>query len=387
MAEGQERILKLRVGFFVLALLVAFVVFVLTIGGQTRVFESRYALRAIFTNVEGLIVGAPVRLAGVNVGTVSRVSFSADPKERRLLVEMSLDPRFRERIREDSVASIATIGLVGDKFLEISVGSHEAKAVAPGALLRSVDPPDYFSLLSKGTTLLDNVVRISEQVGGLLGGASGARVMTDLGEALRALRKTLGDVETGGGLLPALIHDPKTREVVTEIAAAARAAREMLDPKAGGVAADVGGAARAARDLLAEVKAGKGPLHALIYGSPDDPLGRLGKAVGGLETLVGEAGRIAADIRTGDGLLTALIYGSRDETFGRLTRALKALEEITAEGQGGRGTLGALIYGGRGGGRPPRACRRQPIPCRGRRRRSTAWCPASGRGRACSTRC
>ncbi|MGH7369394.1 MAG: MlaD family protein, partial [Candidatus Methylomirabilaceae bacterium] len=121
--QDRERSMQLRVGIFVLGLLVLFVVFVLTIGGQSRIFERRYALHAFFGTIEGLNEGAPARLAGVSVGAVSAIRFDKDLASKKIKVTISLDSRVRDRIREDSIASIATIGLVGDKVLELTVGS------------------------------------------------------------------------------------------------------------------------------------------------------------------------------------------------------------------------------------------------------------------------
>src|SRR3989304_7004081 len=71
--RDRELLIKFRVGIFVLVLLLLFVAFVLTIGIQTRVFEAQYPLQAAFRDVQGLVVGAPVRLAGLSVGTVRPV--------------------------------------------------------------------------------------------------------------------------------------------------------------------------------------------------------------------------------------------------------------------------------------------------------------------------
>jgi phospholipid/cholesterol/gamma-HCH transport system substrate-binding protein len=120
MTEQQENRLKIRVGSFVLAAIILFVTFVLTVGSRTRMFEDRYPLRAAFRSAEGLLVGAPVRLAGLTVGRVTSIGFEGDPRDKRIVVELSLDRRYQERIREDSAATISTIGMVGDKYVEIA---------------------------------------------------------------------------------------------------------------------------------------------------------------------------------------------------------------------------------------------------------------------------
>jgi phospholipid/cholesterol/gamma-HCH transport system substrate-binding protein len=85
-----------------------------------------------FDNVQGLIPGAPIRLAGKDVGTVENVLFS-DLGEGRppVQVDLLVEEAVQHRIREDSLATIATIGLLGDKYVEISMGTPAAQVLPP----------------------------------------------------------------------------------------------------------------------------------------------------------------------------------------------------------------------------------------------------------------
>ena len=157
--QEREQSMRVRVGIFVLGLLTLFMVFVLTIGSRSRIFERRYTLHAFFGNIGGLNVGAPVRLAGVSIGSVKFITFGKDLASKKIKVTISLDAGLQDRIREDSIASIETIGLVGDKVLELTVGSPDKQALPPGAIVASIDPPDYAKLLQKGDQIVDNVVR------------------------------------------------------------------------------------------------------------------------------------------------------------------------------------------------------------------------------------
>ncbi|MBI2163130.1 MAG: MCE family protein, partial [candidate division NC10 bacterium] len=169
-----ERQMQLRIGALVLVAILLFMGFVLSIGRRSALFEDRYSLWTSFSSTEGLTVGAPVRLAGVTVGNVTRVAFGRDPKDRRIILTLTVEQRVRDRIREDSVASIGTIGLVGDKVLDITVGSFDRPPLSPGAQLASVDPPDYSRLLQKGDRILDNVTRITASLDEFLAGGESA---------------------------------------------------------------------------------------------------------------------------------------------------------------------------------------------------------------------
>ncbi|MFN3476498.1 MAG: MlaD family protein, partial [Candidatus Methylomirabilales bacterium] len=284
--RDRELALKLRVGVFVLIGLLLFAAFVLTIGGGSRFLEERYPLQTTFTSVEGLIVGAPVRLAGVTVGTVSAIRFSEDPVQKKLVVELSLDKRVQDRIREDSVASIGTIGLVGDKVLEITVGSPDKRVLPPGSLLASVDPPDYLKLLQKGDQILDNVVKVTGSLEELLSGLGEERTAREVVETVRTLKRTLNEVERGRGLLHSLVYEEKGRRLFDDLAEASRTLKRVAASveRGEGILSDLRRtvltleqaavrtekAASAIERFAAKAEKGEGLLFALLF----DPKGR-----------------------------------------------------------------------------------------------------------------
>src|SRR5574337_2126370 len=101
-----ERQMQLRIGALVVTAILLFMAFVLSVGKRSALFEERYSLWTSFSSTEGLAVGAPVRLAGVTVGNVTRIGFSQDLKNRRIVLTLSVEHRVQDRIREDSMASI-----------------------------------------------------------------------------------------------------------------------------------------------------------------------------------------------------------------------------------------------------------------------------------------
>src|SRR5882672_9887204 len=119
--DRREVGLKLRVGVFVLLALAAFLGLVYALGARARLFEARYTLHAEFTEVGGLVEGATVRLAGVQIGRVSAVNLPPKPGGK-VRVDLTIARRFSDRIRKNSVARIETQGLLGDKIVEITVG-------------------------------------------------------------------------------------------------------------------------------------------------------------------------------------------------------------------------------------------------------------------------
>lgn len=314
-----ERQMQLRIGALVLTALLLFMGFVLSVGKRSALFEERYSLWTSFSSTEGLAVGAPLRLAGVTVGNVTRIAFGRDLKDRRIALTLSVEQRVQDRVREDSVASIGTIGLVGDKVLDVTVGSLDRPALQPGARLASVDPLDYTGLVQKGDRILDNVTRITASLDEFLAGGESAG-KRNLNEALRSLRTTLVEVEKGGGLLHDIIYGKEGADLL------ARVDRTVQSLE------------RTARAIETE----RGLLHALIYTPQEDTLGRLTRALAGLDDLVREA-------KEGRGLLHALIYDPQAaEILVRLDQTGQELEAFVRAAREGKGLVPSLLFNAEG---------------------------------------
>jgi phospholipid/cholesterol/gamma-HCH transport system substrate-binding protein len=314
--QEREQAMRLRVGLFVLGLLTLFMVFVLVIGSQRRIFDRRYTLHAHFGSIEGLNVGAPVRLAGASAGTVSDIRFAKDLASKKIRVTVSLDSRLRDRIREDSIASIGTIGLVGDKVLEITVGSPDKPELRPGAELASIDPPDYTGLLQKGDQILDNVVRISDAVRQVLGAGTGAEARQDLAEVLGSLRRIAQEIEQGDGLLHALVYDKRSGDTLKELSEVTASLRRVAntweagdgllpallhDPRGPEMLEDLRRAARGLGDLMATLQEQKGLAHVLFADA------RAGKIMADLEEASANLRSVSSRLARGEGTLGALI--------------------------------------------------------------------------------
>lgn len=315
-----ERQMQLRIGALVLTAILLFMGFVLSVGKRSALFEERYSLWTSFNSTEGLAVGAPIRLAGVTVGNVTRIAFGPDLKNRRIVLTLSVEQRIQDRIREDSVASIGTIGLVGDKVLDITVGSVDRPALQSGARLASVDPIDYSALLQKGDQILDHVTKISASLDEFLAGGETATGKRNLNEAMRSLRNTVVEVEKGQGLLHAAIYGKEGGELLGRLDRTAQSLE------------------RTARAIENE----QGLLHALIYTPQGDTLGRFDRALAGLDDIIREA-------KGGRGLLHALIYDPQATEFlTRLNRTSAELEGLVRSAREGKGLVPSLIFNPQG---------------------------------------
>jgi phospholipid/cholesterol/gamma-HCH transport system substrate-binding protein len=296
--------------------------FVVSIGKRSTLFEERYSLWSSFSSTEGLAVGSPVRLAGVTVGNVTKIAFGRDPRERRIAVTITVERRIQDRIREDSVASIGTIGLVGDKVLDITVGSYDRPALQAGGQLASVDPPDYFRLLQKGDRILDNVTRITASLDEFLAGGEQAG-KRNLADSIRSLRTTLVEIEKGQGLLHDIVYGKEGAELLGRVDRTAKALEHMVQA----------------------VETEPGLLHALIYNPQEETLGRLTRLADNLNQTVDRANGILRAAQEEPGLLHALIYDREaGKLVDRLSRTSERLETLVQSIQEGQGLVPALLF-------------------------------------------
>lgn len=131
--------LELKVGIFVFVALVILVIFVLSIGGF-KTWTSGYRVNFIFGFVNGVKLGAPVRFSGVDVGEVKKINFIFDAQERKTRVQIVSWIGKGIKIPLDSTVWVNTLGLLGEKYIEIIPGQDYSKCLAPYQDLAGRDP-------------------------------------------------------------------------------------------------------------------------------------------------------------------------------------------------------------------------------------------------------
>src|SRR4051812_29796037 len=99
---------------------------VFTLGQQEHLWEKKIGYEIHFARAGGLAVGAGVSLAGVPVGSVTTMRFPNDPSVPYIEVEVSVTGDVAARIRQNTVATIRTYGLLGDRYIELTSDSTEA---------------------------------------------------------------------------------------------------------------------------------------------------------------------------------------------------------------------------------------------------------------------
>jgi len=128
-----------RLGVFIVGTILILSAGIFLIGGKEFLFSSTYSLRADFKNVGGLADGAQVRVGGIPEGTVKHIALPKRPGDQ-VTVEMNLQHATQNVLKKDSVATIKSEGLLGDKYVEISFGSDQAGRLKNGDTIPSAPP-------------------------------------------------------------------------------------------------------------------------------------------------------------------------------------------------------------------------------------------------------
>ena len=211
-AEQRERRTIVRAGLFVTLGLALLAVVVVLIGKANNIFGRQVSYHMYFENVEGLKTDSPVWLGGLEVGRVTSISFLSDVEDRRIDVKVEIAKDYSSRVRTDSVARISGRGVLGDKAIDISLGSGKADPIPSGGEISSGSSGDLTTLLKKGGEFVDNAVVISQDLRRAVGAYADPALKDDIAATLASLRSVLGRVEKGPGAVHALLYDKQTAE-------------------------------------------------------------------------------------------------------------------------------------------------------------------------------
>lgn len=138
MIFGKTR-MELKVGIFVFCGIIALSAFVLVIG-KFNTWSTGYRINFIFGFVNGVKVGAPVRFAGVDVGEVKSVQIFLDNKDAQSKVKVGAWVRNEVKIPVDSTVWVNTLGLMGERYVEVMPGSNHSVCLKENGVLVGTDP-------------------------------------------------------------------------------------------------------------------------------------------------------------------------------------------------------------------------------------------------------
>lgn len=310
------------IGVFVVLVVFAAWIIVETLGGA-EMFRGGFEVKARFDTAQDLKVGDPVKMAGVDIGRVEKITLS----DQKVEVTMKLHPD--EPVKTDSTAIIKFTGLMGQNFVAIDFGTANAPKAVDGAVLATVEQPDLSAIMAK----LDNAAGGIAKVASSFSGDKIDNVLGPLTDFFKQnsgpLTATIANVKNvssqiaaGQGTVGKLIYDDSlynsALSTVTNL-------QETVT--------NVQGAVASARDVMDNVKAGKGTVGKLLT---DDAL------YNSTESSMTNLNQILIKVNQGQGTVGKLV---NDQDFLKNAKlSLQKLDKATdsIEDQGPLSILGIL---------------------------------------------
>jgi len=351
--ERREIALKFRVGVFVLVALAVFLGLVYALGARARLFEAHYTIHADFTEVGGLVDGATVRLAGVQIGRVTGVHLPGEPGGK-VRVDLTIARRYSDRIRRNSIARIETQGLLGDRIVEITVGNATAPPAAPGEVLASRDPADFGRVIAAGAETAKDVGALAAALRETAERVNQSKLIEDAATTVNKLGRVVDQVEHGRGWAHALVYEePLALRRLNELIATTQTLIERVEKGQGAAGVLVSPeSTESAKRFVAAMDRISGMVEqperepGLLPGLLFDPKYR--PVLEDLRTVAHNLREVSDRVAGGRGTLGSLVADSGDEgelklTLQDLRAAVANLKAISQKINEGEGTVGALI--------------------------------------------
>jgi phospholipid/cholesterol/gamma-HCH transport system substrate-binding protein len=205
-------LLMIGLSLFVLG----FIVYV--VGTSKAVFKPKHMLYMTLSNIEGLLPGAYITISGMKVGVIGNMQLELVDDEHVIAIELRIDRSYKDIITVSSVAELKTLGMLGDKYVDITPGNINDPPIPERGFIASKPILDMNSLiveaaqtLTKIETILDDVKRISA---GIADGSSAVgRLLTDSGtgesveQIVRSLRNVATQLDNGEGTAGKMLRD------------------------------------------------------------------------------------------------------------------------------------------------------------------------------------
>ena len=309
---------QLRVGGLVIVSLALFAIGVFFISGQTGFFTRHYTLKAYVPSAGDLREGAQVRLAGISVGNVAKIRISPYPdRQRAVELDLKIARTYQNDIRADSVASLETVGLLGDSYVDITRGTSGQAPIADNGALKTAQKADIAAVVQNTNEVIMNLNALSAKLDDITtqiqaGKGSMGKLLYDqtlynkMDATVSGAQSLVERAQRGEGTLGKLMSDETlyNRTVST------------LDRL---------------NNVIDDVQHGEGSLAKFI----SDP-----SAYNNLNRLMANGNTLIAGINQGHGTLGKL--AKDEQLYNRMNSTLAHMDTITARIDHGQGTLGKL---------------------------------------------
>jgi phospholipid/cholesterol/gamma-HCH transport system substrate-binding protein len=332
---------ELRVGIFVLVSIIILIFLILNASGDINPFTRKLHLKARFVDANGLREGSQVRLAGVRVGKVDKITLlppsdvpNAPRVEALMIIDSTIDGRpANDRIRQDSTAQQASPSLLGNEMLiNISPGTALGQPVKDYDILPSSSSNTVNDFATSGTDLAQRLSKLSDQISLIVrdvreGKGTVGRLFSDealynnLNATVRETEDVMRQIRSGEGSAGRFVNDPALYNNANEIALQLRKISEDL-------------------------RAGRGTAGKLL--TNDELYNRINRTADRLDRSVDQINSMIADINAGRGTIGKLIkdeqiYNDARAAIARFNTTAERIDNMVSAAQRGEGTIGKLL--------------------------------------------
>jgi len=214
--QKQLKWSKLKVGLVLTIALLILVVAVFFAANIQNIFSEKEELKIQFTDVMGLRKGAPVSILGIEEGSVK--SIKLDPVYG-VVVTVTVNTKSLKFVNKQSHATIMTMGLLGDKYIELSAGPPQGESIRPGEMIKGSAETGMRRVMETVGVAIEKIGQFIERMDSLVtkvekGQGTIAKFLNDpslynnLTESSRHLSEMLADIKNSQGTMKLLIEDP-----------------------------------------------------------------------------------------------------------------------------------------------------------------------------------
>ena len=298
---------ELKIGLLTVTAIVMATLLIFLLSGEGGFFWQRYPLKTVFSSIAGLKPGAPVRVAGVEVGSVTEVAFVGD----RVEVVMEISRDMQSRVTSTSSASLGSVSLLGEAAIDITASSQGTPVPEWGYVPSGAAAGSLTEVTTQAAEGIQELTMLLQDIRS--GRGTVGRLITDealyshMSDVVTAAEDVVRNVAEGTGTLGRLVNDP--------------AAAEALEASLKNFEA-----------VTARMRAGEGSLGKLLN---DDTLAdSLTSTTTNLDSITGRVSR-------GEGTAGKLI--TERELYDRMNSMSERLDKVMAGLQQGEGTAGMLL--------------------------------------------
>jgi phospholipid/cholesterol/gamma-HCH transport system substrate-binding protein len=318
-SQKQLKWSELKVGITVVIAGLVLAVLIILMSGTGGVFTRKLILKSYFFDAQGLRVGAPVRLSGVDIGNVSEIRVVPNKPLAPVEVTMKVNSKYSFNLKKDSTTLLSTAGVLGETYINIDSSKAVGREVTDGDVLPTSEEPGYQDVMRSTQNALQNMQAL-----------------------LARMDRIIAFVESGQGSVGKLIYDPALynrvnstvndfQKLVGEVAQGQGSLGKLLNSD------DLYNKANASLDkinvLIDDLNSGKGTAGKLLK----DP-----SLYDTANQTIANFKQLTDDINAGKGAIGTL---TKDQVFAaKLQNTMNRLSNITDRLDKGEGTAGRFLH-------------------------------------------